>query len=151
MDVTVHAVTSRPGRLARARLGANVQRSVNAGFQYDAPAGAGQRPALRLLRFPRACGSLWGGRNTRCRPYRQRNMAMRRWYGKRIHVDVMIGRASRRSKASGSAAVARSGTAVRREVPERTSATLALATRYDAIPGLREFVGDPPRDRALGR
>src|SRR5262249_52445391 len=41
--------------------------------------------------------------------------------------------------------------AVRREVPERTSATLALAERYDAISGLREVVGDPPRDRALGR
>src|SRR5215472_4546935 len=24
-------------------------------------------------------------------------------------------------------------------------------TRYDAIPGLSEFVGDPPRDRTLGR
>src|SRR5262249_30369463 len=41
--------------------------------------------------------------------------------------------------------------AVRREVPERTSATLALATRYDAISGLRECVGDQPGDRALGR
>src|SRR2546422_10880052 len=43
--------SSRPGRLARARLGANVQRS-ECRIQYDAPAGAGQRPALRLLRFP---------------------------------------------------------------------------------------------------
>src|SRR5262245_53380175 len=38
-----------------------------------------------------------------------------------------------------------------RAAPERTWATLALATRYGAIPGLSEFVGDPPRDRALGR
>src|SRR5215831_17395571 len=37
MDVTVHAVTSRPGRLARARLGANVQRSANAGFSTTHP------------------------------------------------------------------------------------------------------------------
>ena len=28
---------------------------------------------------------------------------------------------------------------------------LVLATRCDAIPVLSEFVGDPPRDRALGR
>ena len=28
-------------------------------------------------------------------------MAMRRWYGKRIHLDVMIGRANRRSKGVG--------------------------------------------------
>src|SRR5262249_15766136 len=43
---------SRPGRLARARLGANVQRSVNAGVQYDAPARAGQPgpPPLALSR-----------------------------------------------------------------------------------------------------
>jgi hypothetical protein len=32
---------------------------------------------------------------------------MRRWYGKRIHADVMIVRANQWSKASGSAAAAR--------------------------------------------
>ena len=72
-----------------------MQRSINAGFSTTHPLErANARPSASCA-FPRAYGSLLGGRNTRCRPYRQRNMAMRHWYGKRIHADVMIGRASR--------------------------------------------------------
>src|SRR5262249_17939963 len=151
MDVTVHAVTSRPGRLARARLGANVQRSVNAGFQYDAPAGAGQRPALRPLRFSARLRLPLG------RPQHEVSPIPPAQYG---HAPLVWQAAScRRDDRGGepmvkSVGISRggpSGTALRRDAPERTRATLALAMRYDAIPGLSEFVGDPPRDRALGR
>src|SRR5262249_11269759 len=46
-DVTIHAVTSRPGRVARARLGANVQRSMNAGFSTThPPERANARPSV---------------------------------------------------------------------------------------------------------
>jgi hypothetical protein len=157
--------SSRPGRLARARLGANVQRSMNAGFSTThPPERANARPSASRA-FPRACGSLWEGRNARCRPYRWRNMAMRRWYGKRIHLDVMTVRANRWSKASGSAEAARplifgglqSGLeleallCVAKCQGRSWPCYLVLATRCGAIPVLSEFVGDPPRDRPLGR
>ena len=96
MDVTVHAVIVRPGRLARARLGANVQRSVNAGVQYDAPARAGQRPALRLLRFPARLRLLLGGPQYEVSPIpsAQYGHAPLVWQADSSQ-DVMVGRINR--------------------------------------------------------
>src|SRR5262249_50441529 len=109
MDVTVHAVTSRPGQLARARLGANVQRSANAGFSTTHPPDrANARPsASSRSASAGSFGSLWGGWKARRRLDRQPNRAMRYGHATRIHAGVMLGGASRWLKASGSAEAAR--------------------------------------------
>src|SRR5262249_57970735 len=106
-DATGPGVTSRPGPTGRREKRANEQPPPNSGLSTAAPPEEGNAQTSASCAFPRAYGSLLGGRNTRCRPYRQCNMAMRHWYGKRIHADVMVGWASQWLKASGSAEAAR--------------------------------------------
>ena len=137
-----------------------MQRSVNAGFSTThPPERANARPSASCA-FPRACGSLREGRNTGCRPYRPRNMAMRRWYGKRIHVNAMTVWAN-----DGQSVGVKPGRHVRPSQVRLQSGLkldvllcvakcqsgrrrryLVLATRCDAIPVLTKFIGDPPRD-----
>src|SRR5215831_5073964 len=93
-DVTVHAVTvpSRSTGPSALRRKCATQRECRGSVRRTRQSGP-TRPSASCA-FPRACGSLREDRNTGCRPYRLRNMAMRRWYGKRIHLGVMTVRAN---------------------------------------------------------
>src|SRR5262249_17164094 len=123
-----------------------------------------QRPALRLLRFPARLRLPIGRPQYEVSPIppAQYGHAPLVWQADSCRRDSRAGEPMVKSvgvSRGGTSAHVRfvskadltRGTAVRRDAPERTWATLALATRYDAIPGLSEFVGYPSRDRALGR
>src|SRR6516165_4948392 len=152
-DVTVHAVIvpSRSTGPSALRRKCATQRECR--VQYDAPAGAGQRPALRLLR---ACGSLWraairGVAHTAnaiwpCAFGMASGFISTRWPGGSTDGEKRGGQPGRHVGTFPFASKADSTVArLRREVvPERKSAMRARSR--DAIPVLSEFVGDPRRD-----
>src|SRR5215472_15169451 len=96
MDVTAYAaiVPSRSTGPSALRRKCATQRECR--VQYDAPAGAGQRPALRLLRFPARLRLPLGGPQYEVSPIpsAQYGHAPLVWQADSSQ-DVMVGRINR--------------------------------------------------------
>src|SRR5215471_21695551 len=96
MDVTVHAVTAPSRSTGPSALRRKCATQRECRVQYDAPAGAGQRPALRLLRFPARLRLLLGGPQYEVSPIpsAQYGHAPLVWQADSSQ-DVMVGRINR--------------------------------------------------------